>query len=573
MSVLEDTSAHMLKGKRRRRSSNAAHRSRQQPASAVFFTQQRFEEIAFIGLLITLSTMPFFYGGNRDWVWGCFLALTCAVSVLLIWTVPIVKRLASVGVHRRRPWLLVFLGLWFLLNLAHCWSWNGSSFSADRAASIRSLLKTSLYLQLILQTLILAQTHRRLKHLFHVLFLVAVLHAVCASIVKLWGLRFASEFFVFGIGGGSAFVNENSFAGYLELHLAIGAGLLVAGLRFRGAGTQSWRQLARDWVSLLLARKTQVRICMVLLVVALVLTGSRMGNVAFFVALLGTGTLAYFFMATRPPALGALLISLVLVDLVVVGSWFGADQIAARLAVTRIELTDNTQPPSKFLASDTEKTVREPSDTLAQPVAFELDRERPGVARAALKLFAQAPLLGHGGGSFRTIFPPMRTAELSNKFYDHAHNDYAQILAEYGLVGAAIIFAMLTLAFICAFNALRKRSDKLSVGAAFTGLFGMSALLLHAVADFNFQIPANAAIFSALVAICWISYYGLRDLAKANNSAISSSDMQVSGMKGAGIKGLGIKGPEMKGSAVPGSGVLDSNLRFSPSTVIPAVPA
>jgi len=162
--------------------------------------------------------------------------------------------------------------------------------------------------------------------------------------------------------------------------------------------------------------------------------------------------------------------------------------------------------------------------------AFEIDRERPGLARAALKLFAQTPLLGHGAGSFRTIFPPMRSAELSNKFYDHAHNDFAQTLAEYGLLGTAIICGALAFGFISAFTALRTRSDKLAVGAAFTGLFGMSALLLHAVADFNFQIPANAAIFSVLLAICWISRHGLRDIARARNNAdIQSAEFPSTG--------------------------------------------
>ena len=515
MTALDVESDTSKQGNRRRRRSEQTGSRREQATQLNIFSRERREEFAFIGLLITLSVMPFFYGGNRDWVWGCFLAWTCLVSVLLVWSVPLAERLSAVGIHRRRPWFLVLLGLWLLLHLAHCWSWNGSHFSADRSASIRALLKTSLYMQLIVQTLVLAQTHRRLKRLFHFVFLAAVLHAVCASIMKLWGLRVVSEFFIFGIGGGSAFVNENSFAGYLEEHLAIGAGLLVAGLRFHGAGPQSWRQIARDWASLLLARKTQVRICMVLLVIALVLTGSRMGNVAFFVALLGTGTLAYFFMATRPPALGALLISLVLIDLVVVGSWFGADQIAARLAVTRIELADERQSAKpELLNSGAENLPAGPQS--AAPL--ELDRERPGLARVALKLFAQAPLLGHGAGSFRTIFPPLRSQDLSNKFYDHAHNDYAQILAEYGLLGAANIFAILALGLGGAFTALRKRSDKLGVGAAFTGLFGISALLLHAVADFNFQIPANAAIFSVLLAICWISRHGLRDLPKTRDS-------------------------------------------------------
>lgn len=516
MTEMEAASEDKRAVRRRRRSEVDARGNPSQRVSTVFFTRERGENLAFVGLMIALSAMPFFYGGNRDWVWGSFLAFTCMISALLVWAAPISERLSSIGIHRRRPWLLVLLALWWLLHVAHCWTWNGDNFSGDRAASIRALLKTSLYLQLVLQTLVLVHTHRRLKRLLDVLFMVAVIHAVLASVMKLWGARYVTEFFVFGVGGGSAFVNENSFAGYLELHLAIGAGLLVAGLRFHGAGTQTWRQFARDWVSLLLARKTQVRICMVLLVIALVLTGSRMGNIAFFAALLGTGTLAYFVMATRPPALGALLISLVLVDLVVVGSWFGADQIAARLAVTRIELADATQL-SQPAASNSD--LENATATNQRSVAFEIDRERPGLARAALKLFAQAPLLGHGAGSFRTIFPPMRSAELSNKFYDHAHNDYAQTLAEYGLLGATIICGALGLGFMSAFAALRSRSDKLAIGAAFTGLFGMSTLLIHAVADFNFQIPANAAIFSVLLAICWISHYGLRDNSRLGKSS------------------------------------------------------
>ena len=511
MSASENTGDSKYEIRRRRRSRIKMGKSEPRKSLKDIFNRERREEIAFYGLLSMLTLMPFFYGGNRDWVWGSFLAVTCALSALTIWSVPISERLASVGIHRRRPWFVMLLLLWLLLQLVHCVSWNGASFSSDRAASIRALLKTTLYLQLIFQTLILAQTHRRLKRLFNFLFVAAVLHAVFASIAKLWGVRFVSEFFVFGMGGGSSFLNENSFAGYLELHLAIGAGLLVAGLRFHGAGTQTWRQIARDWVSLLLARKTQVRICMVLLVIALVLTGSRMGNVAFFVALLGTGTLAYFFMLMRPPALGALLISLVLIDLVVVGSWFGADQIAARLAATRIELGNEQAVQPEISAQGAES-----SPALMKPaVPFELDRERPGLTRVALKLFGQAPLLGHGAGSFRTIFPPMRSLDLSHKFYDHAHNDYAQILAEYGLLGAGIILALLILVLNSALTALRKRSDKLSVGAAFTGLFGISALLLHGIADFNFQMPGNAAIFSVLVSICWISHYGLRDTGKA----------------------------------------------------------
>lgn len=499
-------------------------RRHRQPATrtvsvAPRFTRARVETLAFSGTTATLVLMPFFYGGNRDWVWGSFLAIVSLISVAIIWSVPVIQRFASVGIHRRRPWLLIALAAWLLLNLLHCTSLGSISlgaahdFSSDRAASIRAFLKTSLYLQLMLQVLLLAQTHARLKRLLNVLFFSAVAHATVASVAKLWGIHIVTEFFVFGVGGGiGAFVNENSFAGYLELHLAIGAGLLVSGLKFHGANAQSWRQILRDWVALLLARKTQVRICMVLLVIALVLTGSRMGNVAFFVALLGSGALAYFFMALRPPALGALLISLVLVDLVVVGSWFGAEQIAARLAATRLELGAELQTDIQTDSAAVSTIQRADAGVPIQ--YFELDRERPGLSRVALKLFAQAPIFGNGAGSFRSLFPPMRTADLSAKFYDHAHNDYAQILAEYGLVGAAIILLQLVLAYKSAFAALRKRTDKLASGLAFSCIFGLSALLLHGIADFNFQIPANAATFSVMLVFGWLSHYGLRDVGR-----------------------------------------------------------
>ena len=131
--------------RRRRRSQINITKSELRPSFKEFFNRERREDIAFYGLLGVLTVMPFFYGGNRDWIWGSFLALTCAVSALTIWSVPVVERLASVGIHWRRPWFVVLLLLWLLLQLVHCVSWNTASFSSDRAASIRALLKTSLY--------------------------------------------------------------------------------------------------------------------------------------------------------------------------------------------------------------------------------------------------------------------------------------------------------------------------------------------------------------------------------------------------------------------------------------------
>jgi putative inorganic carbon (hco3(-)) transporter len=489
------------RAQRRRRESRS-----KEDSGEPWLTPVRVENTIFCGLLGILAGLPFFYGGNRDWAWGLALSLVSLLSMLALWFLPVALRLQSVGIRKRRPWLLLFLAAWLMLHVLHCMP--GLHLSADLAASFRALMKTALYIQLILLTLVLVQGHHRTRLFISVLFFIAVLHAVTASVMKLWGKAVISEYFVFGaarsMGG---YVNENSFAGYLELHLALGAGLLLMGLRFHGALQQTWRQLLRDWVALLLTRKTQVRICMVLLVIALVLTSSRMGNIAFFSALLLTGSIAYFVMAHRPPALGALLVSLVLIDLLVVGSWFGADQIAARLAATRLELGAEQSIAPAANASTAETVATTP---------LEVDRERPGLARAGLRLFQRAPWFGHGAGSFRALFPSVRSLDISSKFYDHAHNDFVQLLVEYGIVGALLALALLTLALRAAISCLRNRSDKVALGLAFASLFGMSSLLIHGVADFNFQIPANASTFSVLLALAWISRYGLREAASSD---------------------------------------------------------
>jgi O-antigen ligase len=460
----------------------------------------RVEPRLFVVFCALTAGFPLLYGGNRDWAWGVMLGLVSMLSIATIWHVPIGARLRSLRWHKHPFVLAAFFG-WLALNLWHALPvfLPLPGAHVDAAASLRMLLKTLLYFQCFALTLILVQTQTRLGQLVRLLFYVAVTHAVFASLLRLTGASFVSEFFVFGAGPSmGSYVNRNHFAGYLELHLAMGAGLLLAGLKFSG-GEQDLRQKIRDWVKLMLDHKTQLRICMVLLVIALVLTRSRMGNSAFFFALLGTGTLAYFILPNRPPALGALLVSLIVIDLIVVGSWFGADQIAQRLAVTRVALGTPESAVPRSAA------VGQPS---VEAQAVIVDRERPNVALVAWHMFLKAPLLGHGGGAFRALFPSMRTSSISNKFYDHAHNDFAQMLAEYGLVGAVLIVMMLCALFRAAVGALKTRHEKMAIGMGFAALFGMSALLLHGIADFNLQIPANALLFTVLGAVGWNARYG-----------------------------------------------------------------
>jgi O-antigen ligase len=116
-----------------------------------------------------------------------------------------------------------------------------------------------------------------------------------------------------------------------------------------------------------------------------------------------------------------------------------------------------------------------------------------------LAMIAHHPLFGTGPGSFATFFTQFQPAGLNTRFY-YAHNDYLQILAEVG--GAVIVpFFWLLYGFcreVC--KKLRHRSRQ-TWGITLGASTGVVALLVHSFSDFNLYIPANAILFTVLVAL------------------------------------------------------------------------
>ena len=107
--------------------------------------------------------------------------------------------------------------------------------------------------------------------------------------------------------------------------------------------------------------------------------------------------------------------------------------------------------------------------------------------------------LGTGLGSFETVYSRYQSFP-SDLDWDHAHDDYAEALAETGLIGGILIVAAAALFLAGAFrNARRSESaaEWIQVGAA----IGCCGLLFHSFMDFNFHIPANAMWFAACAAL------------------------------------------------------------------------
>jgi len=125
---------------------------------------------------------------------------------------------------------------------------------------------------------------------------------------------------------------------------------------------------------------------------------------------------------------------------------------------------------------------------------------RLDVAAATLRLAASRPLLGSGIGAFDDALPPFKRSQGSVRV-THAESDVLEWLAEAGVVGA---LAALWLGAVL-FTAFRKRAqpgrDPLRRSLAVGAFAGAATLLVHALVDFNFRIPANALVWSVLVGL------------------------------------------------------------------------
>jgi len=348
--------------------------------------------------------------------------------------------------------------------------------SLDPYASKISLLKTFAYAGTFFLTLALVRTRSRVRWLAGALVFGALAHSVYAVLMHLAGVdgRFFGVYVSHSSAASGFFWNRNHFAGYLEMTLALGIGLLIAGLSDRRA--ESWKQFARQTLEWMLSPKMILRLSLCVLVIALTTTHSRMGNTAFFASLLIAGVIGIGLSrhATRNAVL--LLSSLVIIDLMIVGSWFGVDRL-----VQRIE------------------------QTTAQEV---VDRETP--AAHTLAMLERFPVLGTGPGTFYVAFEPFRP-EVVVDYYNFAHNDYAQFASESGVLGLLLLGVFVLASIAAAVRAQAVRRDPLMRGISFASIMGVAAILIHSTADFNLQIPSNATYFTVLLALGWIALHQGRE--------------------------------------------------------------
>ena len=154
----------------------------------------------------------------------------------------------------------------------------------DRA----KLQKSLAYALLLACALQLLNSKDRLRTLATMIVISGLFQACYGVITALGGSDFDllgidSPFRHQGMATGT-FMNRNHLAGWLELCLPVGIGLMIASLKTNSAG-ESWRVRGRELLRTLLGDKARLRLFLIAMVIALVMTRSRMGNTAFFASM------------------------------------------------------------------------------------------------------------------------------------------------------------------------------------------------------------------------------------------------------------------------------------------------
>jgi O-antigen ligase len=139
-------------------------------------------------------------------------------------------------------------------------------------------------------------------------------------------------------------------------------------------------------------------------------------------------------------------------------------------------------------------------DSVDQLVQFGTpDIGRAGIWHGALNMIVAHPLLGVGLGAFETMYPTYGVSPSSLRV-NYAHNDYLQILAETGIVGAGLAVYFIAIIMIRIYRSIWSRDPLLS-GMSLAAGAGIIAVLVQSLADTDLQIPSNALLFLVLVAV------------------------------------------------------------------------
>ncbi len=444
----------------------------------------KLERFAFYGLLLLVPWVPIPLASNRVWAASIFELWSALLCLLALFCNS--RNGFNVVNNKLKPflWLIVPIGIFQLWTIVQLISWplNWLNIISPAAAKIYSsvevmhapisldpfstelsVIKGIAYLMIIISAALLVNSVQRLRLVLTTIVLSGVFQALYGAFEILLNQK---QSLVFGFDIGQAatgtFVYKNHFANYLLLCLCMGVGLIVGDLHSSASG--SWTRRLLRWSEGTLSRKMFWRLAIIIMVIGLVMSHSRMGNSAFFASTVVGSLVALVTYKDKPRAFVAFIVSILLVDTVVVGSLFGLNQLQQEIVHTS-------------LATET----------------------RDEVVEWSLPVIADFPLTGTGMGSYASVFSSYTQRAIG--YYDHAHNDYIEFSVEAGVPMTLMLGAMCLWGLWLCVQVMKTHNSKTLKGAALGCFMAVVGMLIHICVDFNLQAPANTVTFLLILTL------------------------------------------------------------------------
>jgi len=431
--------------------------------------------ISLLGLLI-LTAIP--YGTAEAWWKAVFVCIVFALTI--IWLIE--GFLSDFWI--RDGWSIVFpIAALAFLSFLQTLSFGHSSehseainFSLWNAISADPYQTRFFVLQLFSLTLAgvllyrYASTEGRLRTLINVVVGLVVASALFGILRQTTQhqLGFGLPLLPLNVGYGQ-FINKNHFAFLMEMGFGLTLGMILGGGSKREQALIYLAALVPVWTALVLCGSRGALVAML----AQVMTAALLLSTVVRIPQATGSSSKIFRIAQSLPV--RLVLLLVLICGVILGTlWLGGDQLATKIEASRVEFSSD-----KSLARE--------------------GVSRNEIWRVTLRMFAAHPMLGVGMGAYWAAVPRFHDAS-GTLTPQEAHNDYLELLASGGIVGAAI-------GIWFAVAVLRRTRQNLHSpsrfrrAACFGATIGIIGVAVHSLADFGLHMIVNALVFTTLVMI------------------------------------------------------------------------
>ena len=447
----------------------------------------------FLAFAACLAVAPWIIGSNFPFIRAGLLAV-----VLLMALISCARSHPSIQI--RRGWWL--LGLMLLaIGLGAIQSWTNITGGSILASASRARLAE---LILAVGVFVVAIFGFRTQQTFTAVFALIAINGFLISlfgIIQKLGWNGKIYWFYELIYGGvpfGPFVNRNNAAGYLLMCFAA-ATFFVARHVIRNSNLRSQRTNAKItfleslsnglqnlWIAFgqIEPKHLFQFFALVIIVCGILFSLSRGAAVALVVSVLAAWIMLIRFNR-------ASIVSLIL--LVVCGGgiavWVGQfGQVATRLE-SLADLPDAAEPRLNHWAQ-------------------------------SMPYVADHWMTGSGLGTYRFGYPKYIDSTFESWFL-HAENQYLETLAEVGVIGLAILLAIILILYSCCFSLmLESGSENRAVGIV--GLVALTGQVVSSVFDFGLYQPGNAALLALLMAavVARLNWARIVSKSRADNKVV-----------------------------------------------------